>query len=97
MSTEMENRAGAGTILRKIREKAEAEAQAIRKDSADRADALRASILKEADKRSREILDTAGENRPGRFVRAAASRRPSLPGLQAWMRSTAVWTRCGKW
>lgn len=36
MSTEMENRAGAGTILRKIREKAEAEAQAIRKDSADR-------------------------------------------------------------
>ena len=36
MSTEIENKAGAGTILRKIQEKAEAEAEAIRQDSAER-------------------------------------------------------------
>lgn len=62
MSTEIENKAGAGTILRKIQEKAEAEAEAIRQDSAEKAETLRASILKEADRRAREILDAARKN-----------------------------------
>ena len=62
MSTEMENRSGAGTILNKIRQKAEAEVQAIHQDSEEKADALRAAILKEADKRAKEILATAEKN-----------------------------------